>query len=230
MALSKDAEELLQALYCMEEEGKRPLPVSEVMARARVSKDAAVQEVIHVGLADEHKGALTLSKEGRDVAAGIVRRHRLAERLLSDVLRVSDEARESAACEFEHTLADEVTESICTLLGHPRACPHGKPIPPGACCSEKRRSLDPVVQRLSELKAGDTGTVAYVHSASAARLDRLASFGLVPGSAISMHQCWPSFVIALGETQLAVDQETADDIFVRRSVAPRAAQERRGPS
>ena len=146
----------------------------------------------------------------------LVRRHRLAERMLHDVLHVADETTEATACEFEHFLAVEVTESICTLLGHPHACPHGKPIPTGDCCGRRERDVAPVVERLSRLTTGDTGSVAYVHTHVPGRLDRLASFGLVPGTAIRIHQTWPSLVVALGETEISFDKETGEDIFIRR--------------
>jgi Mn-dependent DtxR family transcriptional regulator len=67
----------------------------------------------------------------------VIRRHRLAERLFTDTLSLRDDAQiESNACTFEHILSPEVTEKICTFLGHPRQCPHGSPIPPGPCCEQ----------------------------------------------------------------------------------------------
>ena len=55
-----------------------------------------------------------------------------------DVLAIRDEGSiEKNACTFEHILSPEVTDRICTFLGHPRTCPHGSPIPPGDCCVEQ---------------------------------------------------------------------------------------------
>ncbi|MBV9574059.1 MAG: ATP-binding cassette domain-containing protein [Acidobacteriales bacterium] len=72
---------------------------------------------------------------GRRRAADIIRRHRLAERLFTDSLALDSESEiEQQACKFEHVLSPEVTDKICTFLGHPRTCPHGAPIPPGPCC------------------------------------------------------------------------------------------------
>ena len=52
-----------------------------------------------------------------------------------DVLAIRDEGSiEKNACTFEHILSPEVTDRICTFLGHPRTCPHGSPIPEGDCC------------------------------------------------------------------------------------------------
>jgi putative ABC transport system ATP-binding protein len=72
---------------------------------------------------------------GRERAGSIIRRHRLAERLFTDSLAMDSESEiEQQACKFEHILSPEATDKICAFLGHPRTCPHGAPIPPGACC------------------------------------------------------------------------------------------------
>jgi putative ABC transport system ATP-binding protein len=76
-----------------------------------------------------------LTPRGRERAASIIRRHRLAERLFTDSLAMDSESEiEQQACKFEHILSPEATDKICTFLGHPRTCPHGAPIPPGPCC------------------------------------------------------------------------------------------------
>jgi ABC-type glutathione transport system ATPase component len=76
-----------------------------------------------------------LTTRGRQRAADIIRRHRLAERLFTDSLALDSESEiEQQACKFEHILSPEATDKICTFLGHPRTCPHGALIPPGPCC------------------------------------------------------------------------------------------------
>ena len=76
-----------------------------------------------------------IHRPGRQRAADIIRRHRLAERLFTDSLAMDSESEiEQQACKFEHILSTEATDKICTFLGHPRTCPHGAPIPPGPCC------------------------------------------------------------------------------------------------
>jgi putative ABC transport system ATP-binding protein len=77
-----------------------------------------------------------LTPRGRERAASIIRRHRLAERLFTDSLAMDSETEiEQQACKFEHILSPEATDKICAFLGHPRTCPHGAPIPPGPCCA-----------------------------------------------------------------------------------------------
>jgi putative ABC transport system ATP-binding protein len=76
-----------------------------------------------------------LTERGRQRAADIIRRHRLAERLFTDSLALESESEiEQQACKFEHILSPEATNKICAFLGHPKTCPHGAPIPRGNCC------------------------------------------------------------------------------------------------
>jgi putative ABC transport system ATP-binding protein len=85
-----------------------------------------------------------LTTRGRQRAADIIRRHRLAERLFTDSLALDSESEiEQQACKFEHILSPEATDKICTFLGHPRTCPHGALIPPGPCCgrADERSAL-----------------------------------------------------------------------------------------
>src|SRR6185312_13474698 len=88
-----------------------------------------------------------LTARGRQKAADIIRRHRLAERLFTDSLAMDSETEiEQQACKFEHILSHEATDKICTFLGHPRTCPHGAPIPPGACCGIENKLAPPALQ------------------------------------------------------------------------------------
>jgi Mn-dependent DtxR family transcriptional regulator len=83
-----------------------------------------------------------LTSRGRQRAADVIRRHRLAERLFTDSLALDSESEiEQQACKFEHILSPEATDKICTFLGHPRTCPHGALIPPGPCCGRTRSEL-----------------------------------------------------------------------------------------
>jgi putative ABC transport system ATP-binding protein len=92
-----------------------------------------------IGLVRVENGIEHFTAAGEERARNVIRRHRLAERLFMDVLSIRDEVEiESSACKFEHILSPDVTDRICTLLGHPDACPHGSPIPHGECCTEKR--------------------------------------------------------------------------------------------
>ena len=98
----------------------------------------ALRQQQHV-LPEDGELIVEFTVRGRDMAKSIIRRHRLAERLFTESLGMqSQEEIEEQACKFEHILSPEATEKICTFLGHPKTCPHGAPIPPGACCGAAR--------------------------------------------------------------------------------------------
>jgi Mn-dependent DtxR family transcriptional regulator len=95
-------------------------------------------EAIHPNHETPEHGEETIqfTERGKQRAADVIRRHRLAERLFTQTFRVAnEEVVEQQACKFEHILSPEVTDSICTFLGHPETCPHGSPIPKGECCT-----------------------------------------------------------------------------------------------
>jgi putative ABC transport system ATP-binding protein len=75
-----------------------------------------------------------LTEAGSRRARDVVRRHRLAERLFTDTFAIDDAEAHQQACRFEHIITPELDQRICSFLGHPKTCPHGNPIPPGACC------------------------------------------------------------------------------------------------
>ncbi|HEU4401289.1 MAG TPA: ATP-binding cassette domain-containing protein [Candidatus Polarisedimenticolia bacterium] len=78
---------------------------------------------------------VAFSESGRRRAESLIRRHRLAETLFSETFQMHAAVVEEEACYFEHILSPVMTDSICSFLGHPPACPHGKAIPRGACCA-----------------------------------------------------------------------------------------------
>ncbi len=129
------ADEILESLWKEDEAGApRPAPALPEapgsLARTRGTLDQLARE----GLIERAERGFRLVAKGRVRARGLVRRHRLAEKLFLESFRVDRDAMQASACEMEHILSPEVTDSICAFLRHPEACPHGKPIPPGHCC------------------------------------------------------------------------------------------------
>jgi len=164
----------------------------------------------------DHGKAARFTDKGEGLARDITRRQRLAERLLIDVLELGRREMDYQACEFEHILSKEVEESICTLLGHPKECPHGLPIPPGDCCRKAKDYIESVVVPLSKLSAGDVARIVYVLTREHPQLHKLMAFGVTPGAKVSVHQVFPSFVIQVDQTQVALESEIAKEIFVKR--------------
>jgi len=138
-------DEVLSQIWVMEEDRLAPLPERVLNPGAGnfangcnlpVNSIGKVLPLMkEIGLLHSERPVLEMTERGRDRAAGVIRRHRLAERLFADTFQMRDEQElESNACTFEHILSPEVTERICVFLNHPQHCPHGSPIPAGPCC------------------------------------------------------------------------------------------------
>ena len=198
----------------MDEEGDDSL--ENLMKRASHDFDAQFEEVCKTGALKAENGKFVLLPLGRERAREIIRRHRLTEVMLTEIFDMEEPQAESDACRFEHILSPEATESICTLLGHPPICPHGKPIPRGECCNMFKKEMTPLVTPLVELRPGETGRIMFITPKSQAILDRLASLGIVPGSSIKLRQKRPTCVVKVAETDIAIDSNVAKEIFVKR--------------
>jgi len=164
LADEEQFDEVLEELWVLAEHGEiaeidrmevhGALPVS--MAVEKMREMGLVETSSHPPVAHNHKPfvnpchdalkpagvsigdgsmVVALTDRGRQRAADIIRRHRLAERLFTDSLALDSESEiEQQACKFEHILSPEATDKICAFLGHPKTCPHGAPIPRGECC------------------------------------------------------------------------------------------------
>jgi len=218
MELSDKAEEILESLFV----AARDNPAAAVAVSRLPAGDAgeAIAELTAAGLVTRQDDALVLTESGRKEGEGVLRRHCLAERLLMDVLDVGEELVHQTACRFEHIIHKGIDDRICTLLGHPKFCPHGTPIPPGPCCIENRDTALPVVAPLADLPAGASGRIAYIHTRERGTLDKLIAMGALPGADISVIQVFPSYVFQAGQTQVAVDRQIADSIYVRVAQPP----------
>ena len=171
------------------------------------------------GFLHYHDDLVVFSAEGKRLAQSIVRRHRLAERLLQDVLTMAEDQIDSNACRLEHVISSGVEEAICTLLGHPQVCPHGALIPRGSCCERALTETKPIVIPLSALPNGERGHIAYLSPGNRPELHKFIAMGLVPGADIRIAQTFPALVIEIGDTLLAMDPDLARHIFVRKTAA-----------
>lgn len=179
--------------------------------------DAAIARLVERGLVRVDGRSIALSGEGRALAERLVRRHRLAEMLFTSVLEVADDQTVNrTACLMEHILSPSVTDSVCSFLGHPKFCPHGKPIPAGPCCRSFSNAIEPLVQPLAQLAVGRSAKIVYIVPRDPTRLVRLSDLGLVPGVIVKLQQKRPAMVIAVGETTLAIDPEIATEIYVKK--------------
>lgn len=208
-------DEALELLWVLNEEGH------EDLNRFRLSsEDDEIDSVIAVlrreGLITVTGDAIRFTEKGRVQAKALIRRLRLAERLFTDVFEMREDSVIADACKMEHILSEELTDSVCTFLGHPQTCPHGKAIPRGECCKKYKVEIEPVVTKLSAFEIGPKGKITFIVQTDPSRLSKLNSLGITAGSVIRLLQKTPSFIIQIDETTIALDPEIAQAIFVKK--------------
>ena len=124
---------LLERIWMCGEEGTTA-QVENIRAPGASDPVRSLGRMADLKLVEILKNDVRLTETGSRRARDVVRRHRLAERLFKDTFAIDDSEAHTQACKFEHIISPELDQRICTFLGHPKTCPHGNPIPPGACC------------------------------------------------------------------------------------------------
>jgi DtxR family Mn-dependent transcriptional regulator len=163
-------------------------------------------------------GFIRLTARGEEKAERLIRNHRLAECLFTELFQIEESELEETACKFEHILSPSVTESVCIFLGHPPVCPHGRRIPPGECCRKGTRKIKPLVSPLFELEPGRRGRIMFITPGAQKRLERLMSLGIMPGARVRLLQKNPSVVMKVDETTVALEAEIAKEIYIKPDV------------
>ena len=208
--------EVIETIWTYEEKGRcavEDVKKAHEHASGYIVDDEILSELEKSGLVKISGTEIALTAEGKAQAQPIIIRHRLAERLLVDVLGMRFEEMEQSACEYEHILAPGLTEAICTLLGHPRECPHGFPIPEGDCCKRAENSVKTFVKSLDALEVGDEIRISFIRKDDPVLIGKLVSFGVSPGKRIKIRQKFPAYVIQIENTQIALEQDIAAAIY-----------------
>lgn len=177
-------EEYLEAVYRLEREGPgvttsglaSELGVSPASVSGMLKKLASEGYLEH-----RARGDARLTRKGLEIAVRVMRRHRLAECLLTDILGMPWDEVHNEACRLEHAISSRVEARLIAILGDPQVCPHGHPIPP-ADLSEPARIGTPLAQV-------EAGTVALVHGVTEEVpeiLRYLGRIGLRPGTEVEV--------------------------------------------
>ena len=211
--LNEKQEEILESIWSVSD--RQNNSIDAIRKRSSVAfTDEDLVELERQELIIRDHDKISLTNKGKSIAEVIIRRHRLAEILVSSILKLKQSDMEDIACKVEHSLLPEVEESICTLLGHPEFCPDGKRIPRGRCCSGKRKVIDSSVVSLNELAPGERGKITYIRPDNHSSFHQLISFGLHPGVIVTVHRKNPAFCIKFENTELALDESVVANIYV----------------
>ena len=156
-----------------------------------------------------------LTEMGLKLALSVFRRHRLAETLLTRVLKLDWVRSHEEASKLEHAISDDLANSIEKALDAPRTCPHGNPIP------SETGSMQPVRdQPLSDLDNGDSATVSRVPYENADLLRYLATLGMVPGVEIHVEEKASSdgpMLVKVGSSSYPLALDVASAIYVSKA-------------
>ena len=150
-------EEYCEAIYELHEDDVEAIQ-ARIADRLNISRPAVSEMIKRMeadGLVTAAKGTIQLSPKGRQLAERVVRRHRLAERFLTDILGLSWAQAHKEAGKWEHVMSDDVEQAMDRVLGTPTTCPHGNPIPGSAY-------IAPAAHRLSDLGVGATFIVSRI--------------------------------------------------------------------
>lgn len=137
-AEAEHVEMYLKAIWRIKEHGE-DVKISTIAKMLNVRQPSVVQMLKKLNgqnLVNYNKAGVTLTEEGGNIGASMMRNSRLLEVLMDSALKV--EIDEEMVCGIEHHMNKQFTDAICTMLGHPRKCPHDHSIPPGECCKAGR--------------------------------------------------------------------------------------------
>ena len=213
---SKSERELLKALYRLTKD--RPEAqigdLAEVLSVTPGTVSAAVKRLAERGVVGHrpYRG-VELTTRGRRMAVAAIRRHRIVERFLADMLGYAWNEADRLAAAFEHELPPEVEERMYRALDRPAACPHGFPIP-----APEVAEL-PDLPPLYSLEPGDRATVAVPGATDDEVVSFLETLGVRPGVMVEVREKHPfegPMVLRVDGTDRTLGAKLAHLIYVRK--------------
>jgi len=219
--VSATIEEYLEAIYTLQERNGSA-KTTELAKRLRVvlgtiTNTIESMEKQNLIVHEPYKG-VKLTAKGRKMALDVVRRHRLSERLLTDILRLEWSKAHDVACKLEHAITGEdVIKPLEKALGHPKTCPHGNPIP-----TESGRLAEEKSEPMTNLSPRESGVIVKITDERHDMLQYLATLGLVPGASVSIEEKAPfngPIIVKVMSASYALGQNVASVIWVKKSEA-----------
>jgi DtxR family Mn-dependent transcriptional regulator len=207
-------EEYLEAIWELQEEGTPVIQarLAERLGHAPPSVSEMIGRLRSDGFIESEKRALRLTSKGRKRAESVVRKHRLAERLLTDIIGLEWHKTHSEACRWEHVISDDVEARLVVLLGNPSTCPHGNPIPGGPTTKRHLTALadsepgDHVrLERVTEQVETDTKSLNY-----------LDTHGFIPGvnAEVRAKAADGTLTLQTSQGELDLKPELAEQLYV----------------
>ena len=135
-AEAEHVEMYLKAIWHLKERGQN-VTITNIAKMLNIRQPSVVQMLKKLNgkhLVQYHKGEVSLTKDGEEIGASMMRNSRLLEVLMDSALKV--EIDEEMVCGIEHHMNKQFTDALCVMLGHPRRCPHDHSIPMGGCCTD----------------------------------------------------------------------------------------------
>jgi DtxR family transcriptional regulator, Mn-dependent transcriptional regulator len=175
-------EEYLETMLALAEEGVPVIQarIAERLGRAAPSVSEMLERLTDDGYVSRHGRRLDLTESGRTLAEKVVRKHRLAERLLVDVIGLEWHKVHREAGRWEHVISDDVEARLVELLGDPATCPHGNPIPGSGSVATKVST-----RRLTEVGSGERVRLVRISEEVELNLGSLTILGeggFIPGA------------------------------------------------
>jgi DtxR family Mn-dependent transcriptional regulator len=216
-AISHVLEEYLEAIWRLQEKTS-PVKTGELAQELQVTPGAVTNTLTHL---EEHKlimrnpyRGITLTAKGRTTALRVIRNHRLAERLLTEVLRMNWCDVHDAACELEHAITDDMIRPLEKTLKEPTTCPHGNPIP-----DQSGRFHEEKSEPLSHFKPKDKAVLVKITDEKSDMLRYLASLGLMPGAIVEVQEKAPfegPIIVKVMGASYALGRNVASIVQARR--------------
>jgi len=209
-------EEYLEAVLSLKEEGTPPIQarIAERLGRSAPSVSEMLDRLSDDGYVWREGRVVELTEKGSDLAEKVVRRHRLAERLLVDVIGLEWHKVHKEAGRWEHVISDDVEARLVILLGDPATCPHGNPIPgsrsvPTPVDQQPLSGVAPGtevrLERISEEVELDMASLAY-----------LDANRFIPGASALVASRGPdeTLLLELGDATVAFGPELSSRLYV----------------
>jgi len=218
-SVSSQAEEYLEAIYRLEQKGgfARTMELAKSLNVVPGSVTNTIENLKRKGLVTHkpYKG-VKLTANGQKIASSVLRRHRLAERLLTDILHLDWSEVHDQACKLEHALSPEILKPLEKALGHPKKCPHGNPIPTscGGIFEEETVAL-------SELGVNVSGVIVKITEEKTETLQQLTRLNLTLGKRVQVENIVPdvSLAIRVERESCTIDHALASIIYVKKEGA-----------